>query len=76
MDVLENDHYSQGLELNPAELDKLTAKSEIISDYNKISKILDGGVLVATDPPAPMNVGYAFKLIGVGICEKGPGVLS
>ena len=46
MDVLEGDLYSQGLELNSAELDKLTAKSEIISDYNKISKILNGGLLV------------------------------
>ena len=46
MDVLEGDLYSQGLELNSSGLDKLTAKSEIISDYNKISKILDGGVLV------------------------------
>ena len=46
MDVLDGDHYSQGLELNSAELDKLSVKSEIISDYNKISKILDGGVLV------------------------------
>ena len=46
MDVLEGDLYSQGLELDSTGLDKLTAKSEIISDYNKISKILDGGVLV------------------------------
>ena len=46
MDVLQGDLYSQGLELNSTELDKLTAKSEIISDYNKISKILDGGLLV------------------------------
>ena len=46
MDVLQGDLYSQGLELNSTEIDKLTAKSEIISDYNKISKILDGGLLV------------------------------
>ena len=46
MDVLEGDTYSQGLELNPGELDKSTAKTETISDCNKISKILDGGVLV------------------------------
>jgi len=46
MDVLNGDLYSQGLELKSAELDKLTVKSEIISDYNKISKILDGGLLV------------------------------
>jgi len=46
MDVLEGDFYSKGLELNPTELDELTAKSEIISEYNKISKTLDGGLLI------------------------------
>ena len=46
MDVLEADLYSQGIELSATELDKLTAKSETISDCNKISKILDGGLLV------------------------------
>ena len=46
MGVLDGSLYSQGLELNYAELDKLNAKSEIISEYNKISKILDGGLLV------------------------------
>ena len=46
MDVLDGNLYSQGLELNSAELDKLTAKSEIITDYNKISKILDGGLQI------------------------------
>ena len=45
-DVLDGDLYSQGLELKVTEFDKLTTKSEIISDYNKISKILDGGLLV------------------------------
>ena len=46
MDVLEGDLYSQGLELNVADLDKSTAKTEIISECNKISKTLDGGLLV------------------------------
>ena len=46
MDVIEGDLYSQGLELNTADLDKSTAKSEIISEYNKISKTLDGGLLI------------------------------
>jgi len=46
MDVLDGDLYSQGIELKTAELDKLTTKSEIVSDCNKISKILDGGLLV------------------------------
>jgi len=38
--------YSQGLELNAAELDKLTLKNELISEYNKIYKTLDGGLLI------------------------------
>ena len=46
MDVLEGDTYSQGLTLNADELEKLTAKSDIITEYNKISKTLDGGLLV------------------------------
>jgi len=46
MDVLEGNLYSQGLELNPTDLDKSTAKTEIISECNKISKTLDGGLLV------------------------------
>ncbi len=54
MDVIEGDHYSQGLKLNPAELDKLTSKSENISEFNKISKTLDGGLLIKMpfDPKA------------------------
>ena len=54
MDVLDGNLYSQGLELNYVELGKLTAKSDIISEYNKISKILDGGLLVKLpfDPKA------------------------
>jgi len=46
MEILDGNLYSQGLELNSPELDKLTTKSEIISDYNKISQILNGGLLV------------------------------
>ena len=46
MDVLQGDTYSQGLTLNTDELEKLTAKSDVISEYNKISKTLDGGLLV------------------------------
>ena len=32
--------------LNADELENLTAKSDVISEYNKISKTLDGGLLV------------------------------
>jgi ribonucleoside-triphosphate reductase len=46
LDIVGSDLYSQGVELNSTELDKLTAKSGIISDHNKILKILDGDLLV------------------------------
>ena len=46
MDVLDGDTYSQGFELHSTDLEKLTAKSDIISEYNKISKTIDGGLLV------------------------------
>jgi ribonucleoside-triphosphate reductase len=46
LDILESDHYSQGLELNSTELDKLTSKNEMITELNKISNILNGGLLV------------------------------
>ena len=46
MDVTDSDLYSQGLELNPSEIEKMTAKTDVISEYNRISKILDGGLLV------------------------------
>ena len=70
MDVLEGDLYSQGLELNTLELDKLTPKSEIISDYNKILMTLDGGLLVklpfdskAKDPDIKKMLEKASSLI-------------
>ena len=46
MDIVDNDLYSQGLELNPSEIEKMTIKTDVIAEYNKISKTLDGGLLV------------------------------
>ncbi len=55
MDVLDGDLYSQGFELNHAELDKFTTKSEIILDCNKTLKILNGGLLVKLSLDAKTN---------------------
>ena len=44
--MLNDDTYSQGLKLNSSELEKLTTKSDIITEYNKISKTIDGGLLI------------------------------
>ena len=46
MDVLDGDTYSQGFELNSTDLEKLTAKSDVILECNKISKTIDGGLLI------------------------------
>ena len=46
MDLMDDNSYSQGIELNPEEIDKLTTKSPIIADCNSASKILAGGLLI------------------------------
>ena len=43
---MENDFYSQGVVLNASEIADYTAKSESISECNKLSKLLNGGLLV------------------------------
>ncbi len=39
--------YSQGIDLNAAEVGEFTPKTEQISECNKIAKILNGGLLVS-----------------------------
>lgn len=43
---LDSDHYSQGVVLDASEVTGYNAKSEPISECNKLSKILNGGLLV------------------------------
>ena len=43
---MENDSYSQGVEINASDVADYTAKSEPISECNKLSKLLNGGLLV------------------------------
>ena len=45
--IMDGDSYSQGVVLDSAEISNYTAKSEPISECNKLSKILTGGLLVA-----------------------------
>ena len=42
----DTDYYSQGIVVDASEVLNLTAKSEVISECNKLSKVLNGGLLV------------------------------
>ena len=42
----DSDSYSQGIELQASQIDGFTDKSEQITEYNKLTKILNGGLTV------------------------------
>ena len=46
LNAIEGDSYSEGVNLKDSEIGGFTAKSEKISECNKIAKILNGGLLV------------------------------
>jgi len=46
---LDRDSYSQGIIIKASEISELTNKSEIISECNKLSKLLNGGLLVSLE---------------------------
>jgi len=46
LNSMENDFYSQGVVINASEIADYTNKSEIITESNKFSKLLNGGLLV------------------------------
>jgi len=46
---MDSDSYSQGIVLNASEIGDYTSKTEIISECNKLSKLLNGGLLVRLD---------------------------
>ena len=46
---MDNDYYSQGIVIKSSEVSDYNPKSEIISESNKISKLLNGGLLVTLD---------------------------
>ena len=48
---LDSDQYSQGVVLDASEIAEYNAKSEPISECNKLSKILNGGLLVQLAVP-------------------------
>ena len=46
LNSMDTDYYSQGIVVNASEVSNLTARSEVISECNKLSKVLNGGLLV------------------------------
>ena len=63
LNSMETDFYSQGTVLNSSDIDEYTPKSEIISESNKISKLLNGGLLVTLDIDKHLKVDEIKKLI-------------
>ena len=50
LNSMESDFYSQGMTIiNSSEINDYTPKTEIISESNKLSKLLNGGLLVTLD---------------------------
>lgn len=46
LNSMDTDYYSQGILVDASEVSNLTTKSQIITKCNKLSKILNGGLLV------------------------------
>jgi len=46
LNSMDTDYYSQGIVINASEVSNLTARSEVISECTKLSKALNGGLLV------------------------------
>ena len=63
LNSMESDFYSQGTIINSSEIDDLTPKTEIISESNKISKLLNGGLLVTLDIDNNLKVDQVKKSI-------------
>lgn len=49
LNSMDTDYYSQGVVIKSSEISDFTAKSEPISECNKLSKLLNGGLLVTLD---------------------------
>ena len=46
LNSMDTDYYSQGIVVDASEVSTLTAKSQVITECNKLSKALNGGLLV------------------------------
>ena len=63
LNSMSGDFYSQGTVINSSEINDYTPKTEIISESNKISKLLNGGLLVTLDIDKNMKVDEIKKSI-------------
>ena len=63
LNSMDGDSYSQGTVLNSSEINDYTPKTEIISQSNKISKLLNGGLLVTLDIDKNIKVDEIKKSI-------------
>jgi len=63
LNSMENEFYSQGTVLNSLEISDYTLKTEIISESNKLTKLLNGGLLVTLDIDKHLKVNEIKKAI-------------
>jgi len=63
LNSMESDFYSQGIVINSSEIDDYTAKTEIISESNKLTKLLNGGLLVTLNFENDLKVDEIKKSI-------------
>ncbi|MFQ5497559.1 MAG: anaerobic ribonucleoside-triphosphate reductase [Nitrosopumilus sp.] len=63
LNSMEGDSYSQGIVINASEIADFTNKSEPISESNKLSKLLNGGLLVTLEIDKDANIDEIKKSI-------------
>jgi len=61
--TIETDSYAEGITLDSAEIANLSTKSEQIAECNRISKILNGGLLVKLMIPSDASADDVKKII-------------
>ena len=63
LNSMETDYYSQGVVINSSEISDYTTKTEIISESNKFTKLLNGGLLVTLNFEKDLKVDEIKKSI-------------
>jgi ribonucleoside-triphosphate reductase len=63
LNSMESDFYSQGIVINSSEISDYTPKTEIISESNKLTKLLNGGLLVTLNFEKNLKVDEIKKSI-------------
>jgi ribonucleoside-triphosphate reductase len=63
LNSMESDFYSQGIVINSSEISDYTPKTEIISESNKLTKLLNGGLLVTLNFEKDLKVDEIKKSI-------------